>query len=164
MDCSFVRLFDCVFIVCLFVRKECSNGRTCFSSASFHSGVCICVIWHTWLRMTCTSGGGLFMDYGAHAMDCIDYLVGPIRSASGEALRSGLRHPVDDHVLVETVVAVTFRCAAASGTTPAGARTPPTPTPAAAPATGIVAVPPTALGTMGCVLYSLFFRFVSLCH
>eukprot|EP00455_Lapot_gusevi_P042675 TRINITY_DN5095_c0_g1_i17.p1 TRINITY_DN5095_c0_g1~~TRINITY_DN5095_c0_g1_i17.p1 ORF type:complete len:406 (+),score=130.99 TRINITY_DN5095_c0_g1_i17:160-1377(+) len=52
------------------------------------------------------AGGGLFMDYGAHTLDLLDYLLGPLHHVTGEALRLG---SLPKSVTVETAVSVTFR-------------------------------------------------------
>jgi len=42
------------------------------------------------------SGGGLFLDLASHCFDLVDFLAGPITAASGFALNTGGRYPVED--------------------------------------------------------------------
>lgn len=56
------------------------------------------------------SGGGLIMDVGCHALDIIDYLIGPLEQVTGSAARRG-SFPAGS--VVEDVVKVSAR-------TPAG--------------------------------------------
>ncbi len=44
------------------------------------------------------SGGGLFLDLGCHALDIIDFLIGPLQNASGSATNTGGRYPAEDRV------------------------------------------------------------------
>jgi predicted dehydrogenase len=43
------------------------------------------------------SGGGLFLDLGSHALDLLDYFLGPIQYTAGKVSGSG-RYDVEDHV------------------------------------------------------------------
>lgn len=45
-----------------------------------------------------TSGGGLFVDLGSHALDLLDWLLGPIGEVSGAAANRGARHTGEDVV------------------------------------------------------------------
>lgn len=47
------------------------------------------------------SGGGLFMDLGCHALDLLDFLLGPALNARGTAERMGRVADVEDRVSVE---------------------------------------------------------------
>lgn len=47
------------------------------------------------------SGGGLFMDLGCHALDLLDFLLGPALNACGRASRMGRVADVEDRVSVE---------------------------------------------------------------
>jgi len=44
------------------------------------------------------SGGGLFMDLACHALDAIDFLVGPLAGAAGAAANRASPHDVEDSV------------------------------------------------------------------
>ncbi|MHA6204510.1 Gfo/Idh/MocA family protein [Dyella soli] len=44
------------------------------------------------------SGGGVFMDIGCHTLDILDWLFGPIASASGQASNQLAAYPVEDTV------------------------------------------------------------------
>jgi predicted dehydrogenase len=58
-----------------------------------------------WRLVASESGGGIFMDLGSHALDILDFLVGPLEDASGRA--ANLASPYD----VEDAVAMQFRTA-----------------------------------------------------
>ncbi len=49
------------------------------------------------------AGGGLFFDKGSHAIDLLDFLVGPVEHAAGAAINTGGAYEVED------VTAATFR-------------------------------------------------------
>jgi predicted dehydrogenase len=51
------------------------------------------------------SGGGLLLDLGAHTLDILDFILGPLESVEGLAANVGTQH------LVEDAVAMTFRAA-----------------------------------------------------
>jgi len=44
------------------------------------------------------AGGGLFLDLGSHTLDILDFLVGPLRDANGEATNFGKLYDVEDRV------------------------------------------------------------------
>ncbi len=44
------------------------------------------------------AGGGLFLDLGSHTLDILDFLLGPLHSASGEARNTAGLYPVEDRV------------------------------------------------------------------
>jgi predicted dehydrogenase len=44
------------------------------------------------------AGGGLFVDLAAHMLDFLDYLLGPIRDAQGNASNQAQRYPAEDIV------------------------------------------------------------------
>jgi predicted dehydrogenase len=44
------------------------------------------------------SGGGYFVDLGSHALDLLDWLLGPITRANGVAVNRGRRYPAEDLV------------------------------------------------------------------
>lgn len=59
-----------------------------------------------WRLDPVVSGGGLFIDHGSHALDLLDFFVGPLHDVSGHAAnRSGI------HPAVEDAVALAFRTA-----------------------------------------------------
>ena len=49
------------------------------------------------------SGGGLFLDLGSHALDLLDYLVGPLESVSGIATNRASEYRVEDTVAAQFV-------------------------------------------------------------
>jgi 1,5-anhydro-D-fructose reductase (1,5-anhydro-D-mannitol-forming) len=44
------------------------------------------------------AGGGLFLDLGSHTLDILDYLLGPLLNAAGEAHHAGSPYDVEDAV------------------------------------------------------------------
>ncbi|MEZ6192048.1 MAG: Gfo/Idh/MocA family oxidoreductase [Phycisphaerales bacterium] len=44
------------------------------------------------------AGGGLFLDLGSHTLDILDYILGPLRNANGEAQNHAGLYPVEDRV------------------------------------------------------------------
>ena len=44
------------------------------------------------------AGGGLFLDLGSHTLDILDYLLGPLQQAAGEARNVGGLYKVEDRV------------------------------------------------------------------
>ncbi len=44
------------------------------------------------------SGGGIFVDMGAHSLDLLDYLLGPVVEAHGIAVNRGGDYPAEDNV------------------------------------------------------------------
>jgi predicted dehydrogenase len=51
-----------------------------------------------WRVLPEQSGGGLFVDLGSHTLDFLDYVLGPIRVASGIAVNRGGHYPAEDNV------------------------------------------------------------------
>ena len=51
------------------------------------------------------SGGGLFLDLGCHTLDVLDFLLGPLESASGSAANVVSSHDVEDNVALQCRVA-----------------------------------------------------------
>ncbi|MDF9842744.1 MULTISPECIES: Gfo/Idh/MocA family oxidoreductase [unclassified Paenibacillus] len=49
---------------------------------------------HYWRLNPAISGGGLFMDLGSHALDLLDFLLGPVKDADGHASSLGAADPV----------------------------------------------------------------------
>lgn len=58
-----------------------------------------------WRIDAATAGGGHFLDVGSHALDLLDYLVGPLTGVSGHAANLASGYAVED------AVALTFRAA-----------------------------------------------------
>lgn len=51
-----------------------------------------------WRVQPKVSGGGHFVDLGSHALDLLDWLLGPVTSVSGVAANRGGRYPAEDLV------------------------------------------------------------------
>lgn len=51
-----------------------------------------------WRYDPAIGGGGVFMDMGSHAIDILDYFLGPIVSAQGLAINQGGHYPAEDGV------------------------------------------------------------------
>lgn len=49
------------------------------------------------------SGGGIFVDMGAHTLDFLDYVLGPIRAVSGLAVNQSSLYSAEDHVAASFV-------------------------------------------------------------
>ena len=54
-----------------------------------------------WRFIAAESGGGLFMDLGSHTLDILDFLVGPLRDASGLATNVAGAYYVEDGVCMQ---------------------------------------------------------------
>jgi predicted dehydrogenase len=46
------------------------------------------------------AGGGLFLDLGSHALDVLDFLLGPLNFTTGSASNAGKKYPTEDRVEV----------------------------------------------------------------
>ena len=53
-----------------------------------------------WRVVAMESGGGLFFDLGSHALDLLDFLLGPLRDYSGHACNSGSVYHVEETVVM----------------------------------------------------------------
>lgn len=53
---------------------------------------------HNWRINPQISGGGLLLDVGSHALDILDFLLGPVRSVQGQASSLGHLYPAEDTV------------------------------------------------------------------
>jgi len=62
-----------------------------------------------WRNDVSVSGGGLFMDVGSHALDLLDFLLGPLENVAGVASRA------DGEKGVETQVSMVFTVGSAVG-------------------------------------------------
>jgi 1,5-anhydro-D-fructose reductase (1,5-anhydro-D-mannitol-forming) len=62
-----------------------------------------------WRYDASTAGGGLFVDQGSHVLDLMDYLLGPVTNAAGNAANIASPYPVED------TVALTFRAGGVPG-------------------------------------------------
>ncbi|WP_226582727.1 Gfo/Idh/MocA family protein [Halobacillus litoralis] len=51
-----------------------------------------------WRVLPEVSGGGLFYDVGAHTLDLLDYLLGPVKSVKGKATNLSADYPAEDTV------------------------------------------------------------------
>ncbi len=51
-----------------------------------------------WRVQPTISGGGIFVDMGAHSLDLLDYLLGPVVEAHGIAINRGGDYPAEDNV------------------------------------------------------------------
>lgn len=51
-----------------------------------------------WRYDPAIGGGGIFMDMGSHAIDILDYFLGPITSSQGTAINQGDHYPAEDGV------------------------------------------------------------------
>lgn len=51
-----------------------------------------------WRMVPSIAGGGLFLDLGSHTLDILDFLLGPIASAQGQARNLAGTHAVEDTV------------------------------------------------------------------
>jgi len=56
-----------------------------------------------WRVLPEISGGGLFMDMGAHTIDILDFILGPFEKVQGEASNQAGLYPADDIVSAEWV-------------------------------------------------------------
>lgn len=56
-----------------------------------------------WRVNPAVSGGGLFLDLASHTLDLLDYLLGPVRDASGRASNLGSPYAAEDTVSGEYV-------------------------------------------------------------
>jgi predicted dehydrogenase len=54
-----------------------------------------------WRLMAEHAGGGLFFDLASHTLDALDFLIGPITSATGRAVRRSRDYAVEDGVVME---------------------------------------------------------------
>ena len=54
-----------------------------------------------WRLRAEASGGGLFLDLGCHTLDILDFLLGPLRGASGAAVNVAGQHDVEDNVAMQ---------------------------------------------------------------
>jgi 1,5-anhydro-D-fructose reductase (1,5-anhydro-D-mannitol-forming) len=63
----------------------------------------------SWRFDPSVAGGGLFFDMGAHSVDIVDFLVGPMADISAVALNTGGAYPVED------LVAASFRAGGVAG-------------------------------------------------
>jgi len=53
---------------------------------------------HNWRINPQLSGGGLLLDVGSHALDILDFLLGPVHSVQGQASSLGDLYPAEDTV------------------------------------------------------------------
>jgi predicted dehydrogenase len=53
-----------------------------------------------WRVQASEAGGGLFMDVGCHALDIIDYIVGPLEDVQGRAYNTASAYAVEDAVTI----------------------------------------------------------------
>ena len=51
-----------------------------------------------WRLQAKVAGGGLFLDLGSHALDVLDFLVGPLLNVRGTAMNVGRQYDVEDQV------------------------------------------------------------------
>jgi predicted dehydrogenase len=54
---------------------------------------------HDWRVSPDISGGGIFVDMGAHTLDFLDYVLGPIQSVQGFATNQAGFYPAEDNVV-----------------------------------------------------------------
>ena len=53
-----------------------------------------------WRYIAETAGGGLFFDLGSHALDIIDFMLGPLDEAAGIAVNRAAAYDVEDNVVM----------------------------------------------------------------
>jgi predicted dehydrogenase len=58
-----------------------------------------------WRLRAKESGGGIFLDLGCHTLDALDFLLGPLESATGSAANVASPHDVEDCVTLQFRVA-----------------------------------------------------------
>jgi predicted dehydrogenase len=53
-----------------------------------------------WRLRPVDSGGGLFLDLGSHTLDILDFILGPLENARGDARNVASAHDVEDNVVL----------------------------------------------------------------